>query len=174
MELEIMGIKVEVTSNYLTKSYQNDSISIKKHLLSKWEEIHKEIFKNKKKEKNTLIENFIYKSISELKIVVKFLKFVIIDNRYNGETTDKKQTKKLEFKIAEIFSEQNVLNVKKINQEITKFTREIKVQKLTLNIFKHSADDDYESINAPDPFLQHLNINITLNYFLDNYKPRRK
>ena len=90
MELEIMGIKVEVTSNYLTKSYQNDSISIKKQLLSKWEEIHKEIFKNKKKEKNTIIENFIYKSISELKIVVKFLKFVIIDNRYNGEITDKK------------------------------------------------------------------------------------
>ena len=48
------------------------------------------IFINKKKEKNTLIENFIYKSISELKIVVKFLKFVIIDNRYNGEITDKK------------------------------------------------------------------------------------
>ena len=55
MELEIMGIKVEVTSNYLTKSYQNDSISIKKHLLSKWEEIHKEIFKNKKKKKIQLL-----------------------------------------------------------------------------------------------------------------------
>ena len=51
MELEIMGIKVEVTSNYLTKSYQNDSISIKKQLLSKWEEIHKKIYLKIKKRK---------------------------------------------------------------------------------------------------------------------------
>ena len=172
MELEIMGIKIEVTSNYLTKTYQNDSISIKKHLLAKWETIHQQIFKNTKiKENNTFIENFIYKAIAELKVIIKFLRFVIVDNRHNSETTDKKQIKKLEFKIAEIFSGQYINDEEYQNKEITKISREIKIQKLTLNIYKHSADDDYESINAPDPFLQPLNFNITINHFLDNYKP---
>ncbi len=172
MELEIMGIKIEVTSNYLTKTYQNDSISIKKHLLAKWETIHQQIFKNTKiKENNTFIENFIYKAIAELKVIIKFLRFVIVDNRHNSETTDKKQIKKLEFKIAEIFSGQHANYEEYQNKEINKITREIKIQKLTLNIYKHSADDDYESINAPDPFLQPLNFNITLNHFLGNYKP---
>ena len=172
MELEITGIKIEVTSNYLTKTYQNDSISIKKHLLAKWEAIHQQIFKHtKKKENNTFIENFLYKSLSELKITIKFLRFVIVDNRHNSETTDKKQIKKLEFKIAEIYSGQYINNEEYQNKQITKISREIKIQKLTLNIYKHSADDDYESINAPDPFLQPLNFNITLNHFLDNYKP---
>ena len=51
MELEIMGIKVEVTSNYLTKSYQNDSISIKNIYYQNGKRYIRKYLKIKKKKK---------------------------------------------------------------------------------------------------------------------------
>ena len=80
---------------------------------------------------------------------IDMLKFAYLSLRLKYKRKQKKMLIVIGLKMLLIFK--GILII--INQEITKITREIKVQKLTLNIFKHSADDDYESINTPDPFL---------------------
>ena len=167
IELEVSGINIEVNSIYLTKNYQSDYISIKEQLLKKWETIHKEIFK-KVKEKNSFIDNFIIKCITELKFKITNFKFVILDN--STIATDNKKIKKLEIKISEISSQKTFDET--IKNEKEKISRKLIITKLASNIYKQKGEDT-ESINVGDPFIQPMNIVIISSYYISPEKTKK-
>lgn len=145
ISLSITGVNLEVNSIYLTSEYQSDIFTLRQFLLGKWDQIHNSLLASSAK---SFKDKFILNCISNLKLKVKGVKLVILDN--TTISADNKKIKKLEVRINEITSNPKTLN-----------EREAFITKLMMNIFKQRGDDN-ESMNIPDAFISPINIEMSI------------